>query len=188
MSIAFITTNKHKFQEVQAILTPYSVQVEHLNREYDENHNATLNDIARDAARHLAADLQRPVVVEDTGLFFKAYPGFPGILPKFIFSTLGYSGILKLLEGEDHAATFITVAAYAEPDVEPALFTGRMRGQITTEIHDEEMDVMPYDRIFIPDGRTQVISSLSLTDKNSLSQRGAAFRAFGEYIQRKNIG
>lgn len=183
MSIAFITTNQHKYQEVRAILAPYGVEIEHINQDYNENHDATLDEIARDAAQYLATELQRPIVVEDTGLFFKAFPGFPGTLPKFVFNTLGYPGLFKLLAGEDRTATFITVAAYAKSGEEPRLFKGSMVGQITTKIYDQDIDVMPYDRIFIPDGQTQVISRLSLTTKNNLSQRGAAFRAFGKYVR-----
>jgi inosine/xanthosine triphosphate pyrophosphatase family protein len=57
-----------------------------------------------------------------------------------------------------------------------------MAGTITDEVQHKNRDVMPYDRIFIPDGQATTISGLSLTQKNALSQRGQAFRRLGEYL------
>lgn len=181
MEIAFVTTNRHKFQEVQGILRPYPLDLVHLNREYPENHDASMDDIAREAM-NLSRELQRPLVLEDTGLSFEAYPAFPGALPKFVFTTLGYKGILKLLEGESRNAHFRTVAAYCAPGEDPVLFDGTMRGRIAEEVHNEDIDVMPYDRLFIPEGKSVTISDMRLEEKNTFSQRAQAFRKFGEYV------
>ena len=185
MAIGFVTTNTHKFEEVSALLNPYGVEVEQIDMSYEENHDASLEEIATGAARKLADELSRPIVLEDTGLFFEAYDGFPGALPKFVINTLGFKGIFKLLEGEPRGAYFKTVAAYCEPGKEPAMFEGIMRGQITEKIYDEEKDVMPYEKIFIPEGRDIPISSMTRADKNTLSHRARAFRAFGEYTARQ---
>ncbi len=186
MEIYFVTTNKHKFQEVRDILSDYPIKLEHLDMEYEENHDAGLEEIARQAAVKLSRQLNKPVILEDTGLFFEAYPHFPGALPKFVFETLGYKGIFKLLESETRKAYFKTVAAFCQPDKEPKLFTGLMRGKITNKIYDEEKDAMPYDRIFIPDSKTKTISRMPLSKKNSFSQRGIAFRKLGDHIKKLN--
>lgn len=185
MKIAFITTNKHKFEEVGDILKNYPVELEWLDMEYEENHDAGMEEIARDAARKLAKKLNRKIVLEDTGLFFEAYGGFPGALPKFVYKTLGYKGIFKLLEGENRNAYFKTVAAYCEAGSEPILFEGVMRGVIANEVHNQDKDAMPYDRIFIPEGRMKTVSDMGLEEKNSFSQRAEAFKKFGEYIAGK---
>lgn len=185
MRIAFITTNKHKFQEVQDILKDYPIELEHLSMEYEENHDFSIEEIARSAAKKLAEKLKRPVVVEDTGLFFEAYPGFPGALPKFVFNALGYAGILKLLKAGDRRAYFKAVVGFCEPSQSPALFKGTMKGNITEEVYDIDKDVMVYDRIFIPKGKDQVISKMSLKEKNSFSHRRKAFLKFGEYIVKR---
>ena len=185
MKITFITTNKHKFEEVKDILKDYPIELEHLAMEYEENHDESMEEIATAAAKKLANELKRPVVLEDTGLFFEAYQGFPGALPKFVIKTLGYKGIFKLLAGESRAAYFKTAAAFSEPGQEPVLFAGIMKGEITEKIYNEDVDAMPYDRIFIPDGKTVTISGMTLEEKNSFSQRAQAFRKFGEYIKNK---
>jgi len=171
---------------VAAVLGEFGIKVEQLDMEYEENHDASLEEIAKGAAQKLAIELNKAVVVEDTGLFFTAYPNFPGALPKFVYESLGYKGIFKLLEGEDREAYFKTVAAFCAPEGEPVLFTATMRGQVTEEVHNEEADVMPYDKIFIPEGESVTISDMTMEKKNSFSQRGQVFRQLGEWFQSNN--
>ncbi len=182
MLLHFVTTNKHKFIEASDIMRQYGINLKQLDQSYEENHDASLEQIAQQAAGILAQQLQKTVICEDTGLFFQAYPQFPGALPKFVFNTLGYQGIFKLLAGESRQAYFKTALAIAQPDSQPVLFTATMIGTITEKIHHPRKDVMPYDRIFIPAGQTQTISSMTLKKKNSFSQRSQAFHQLGQYL------
>jgi len=186
MKIIFITTNKYKFKEVRGILKDYPIELEQLSMEYEENHDSGIEEIARGVARKLAIEIGEPILVEDTGLFFEAYNNFPGALPRFVFNTIGYKGIFKLLQGESRKAYFKTVAAYCEPNKEPVLFDGAMKGDITNKIYNEDKDAMPYDRIFIPEGESKTISDMTLEEKNALSQRAESFEKFGDYIVNKN--
>ena len=186
MKITFITTNKHKFKEVQDILKDYPVKLSHLAIDYEENHDESIEEIARGAASRLANKLNKPIVLEDTGLFFEAYNNFPGALPKFVINSIGFKGIFKLLDGESRKAYFKTVAAFCDPGGKAVLFEGIMRGKITDKIYNKDKDEMPYDKIFIPEGKTKTISEMTLEEKNSFSQRAQSFRRFGEYIK-KNI-
>jgi len=183
--VSFVTTNRHKFSEVQEILAPYNIDLKHVDMEYDENHDSSMKDIATDASLMLANKLGKAVVVEDTGLYFAAYQGFPGALPKFVFNSLGYKGIFKLLDGEDRAASFLAVVAYCEPGGSPTLFEGEMKGIITEHIFDEDKDVMPYERIFIPSNEEETISKMSMAEKATVSHRGHAFRRLGKFLAQK---
>lgn len=185
MNIAFITTNKHKFQEVEKILREFPVQLEHINMEYDENHDDGIEEIAKSAAKKLADELNRKVILEDTGLFFEAYNNFPGALPKFVFNSIGFKGIFKLLEGESRDAQFKTVAAFCEPGQQSVLFVGTMKGIIANTVHNQDADVMPYDKIFIPEGKTKPISTMTTDEKNKFSQRAEAFLKFGNFIKKQ---
>ena len=185
MKITFVTTNKHKFAEVQDILKDFPIDLEWLNMKYDEDHEDGIELTAKKAAKKLADELNKPIILEDTGLFFEAYPNFPGSAPKFVFNTLGYKGLLKLLDGENRNAYFQTVAAYCEPGKEPIIFDGIMKGRFAEKILNEDKDAMPYDRFFIPEGHSKTISDMTLMEKSALSQRGIAFKSFGEYITDK---
>ena len=184
MKITFITTNKHKFKEARNILKDFPIELEQLDMDYEENHDKGIEEIARGAAKKLADKLDKPVALEDTGLFFEAYNNFPGALPKFVINSIGFKGIFKLLDGESREAYFKTVAAFCEPCSEPVLFEGIMKGEITKKIYNENKDEMPYDKIFIPEGKTETISEMTLEEKNSFSQRAKAFKKFGEYIKK----
>ena len=183
--VYFVTTNKQKFQEVSDVLKDYPIELEHLNLEYEENHDSSMEEIAKGAAKKLAEELRKAVIVDDTGLFFEAFPGFPGALPKFVFKSLGYRGILKLIEGENRRAYFKTVVGFCEPGKEPLLFEGEMYGQITEEVYglEKDEDAMPYNRIFIPDGETRPIVDTTLQERNKFLQRAKAFIKFGEWIK-----
>jgi len=164
------------------VLQSLGIGLDHVDMTYAESHDLGLEEVARASAERLASELDREVVTEDTGLFFTAFDGFPGALPKFVFNTLGYVGIFKLLAGESREAYFKSVAAYAKPGQPARLFEGIMRGTITEEVQNKDADVMPYDRIFIPRGKAITISAMTLAEKNALSQRAAAFKKLGIYV------
>jgi XTP/dITP diphosphohydrolase len=186
MKITFITTNKHKVEEAKKALEEFPIEIEQLDMEYPEDHDASIEIIAKTAAKKLAEELQKPIVVEDTGIFFEAYENFPGALPKFVFNTIGYKGMFKLLEEESRKAYFKVVVGFCEPGKEPILFDGISKGTITEEIYDEDKDVMPYERIFIHEGNKVTNSKLTREEKNKISHRAEAFRKLGGYINDRN--
>lgn len=188
MKIAFVTTNKGKFEEVESLFKTYGIEVKWLKQKYEEDSDDTIEDTAKKAAKKLADELKMPIVLEDTGLFFEAYEGFPGPSPKFVFSTLGYKGIFKLLDGESRKAYFQTIAAYCKPGDDPVTFSGEMRGEITTKIFnlDKDINSLPYDRIFIPEGKKVTISDMTMDEKNQLSQRSVAFRKLAEFLKKSS--
>jgi len=184
-TILFITTNKHKVEEVSKLLASYDIAVKQVNRQYEENHDDIIQDIARKAAKKLADELKQPVMVEDTGIFFAAYPSFPGTIPKLAFQGLGYGGLLKLLEGKtgkDRGVYFLSCIGYCEPGKEPVIFEGKLNGKVLDHVEDQDKDVMPYERIIVPDSDTRTISKLTREEKNTISHRAQAARKLAEYL------
>jgi len=186
MKICFVTTNKHKVEEVRDILKDYPIELEHLNLEYDENHDLSIEEVAKTAAKKLANKLNKPILLEDTGCFLEAYNNFPGALSKFVINSISYKGIFKLLDRESRKAFFKTVAAFCKPGEEPILFEGILNGEITKEVFHKDKDTMLYNKIFIPEEMNQTISHLSLEEWNKISQRSKAFKKFGEFIKQND--
>jgi XTP/dITP diphosphohydrolase len=180
--ITFITTNKHKFEEVKNILDEFRIEVEQLVMEYDENKETSMDEVCKKASKELAEKLNKSIFVEDTGLFFDAYDNFPGPLPKFVFNGIGFEGIFRLLKDKNRSAYFKTVIGYCEPGKSPILFEDIMTGKFSEEVIKPEKDVMPYDHIFIPEGCNKVIAEMDMETKNSFSQRGKVARKLGEYL------
>lgn len=179
MKLHFVTKNRFKYSEVKRALEPFGIDVIQVADEKIEPKEFTIEEVAELNAKHFYDKLGVPVVVEDTGIFFDAYSSFPGNHPKLMFNLLGYKGLLKLLDGENRNAEFRSVVGYCDSgDVK--LFKGILRGEISEEVHDEDADVMPYERIFLLDGKP--ISKLTREEKNKISHRSKAFNALGKTL------
>ncbi|MFA4941585.1 MAG: non-canonical purine NTP pyrophosphatase [Patescibacteria group bacterium] len=183
MKLIFVTSNKHKVEEIGFELKKYGVELEQVNIGYGEDKDADMEEVAKKAAKELAEKLQKPIIMEDTGLYFNAYNNFPGAMPKFVFNSIGFDGIFRLLEGKDRSAYFRTIIGFCEPGSEPVLFAGEMRGEITDEVHEPEKDGMPYGHIFIPEGHNKTCAEMSVEEKSLVSQRGEAARKLGEFLK-----
>jgi XTP/dITP diphosphohydrolase len=183
--LLFITTNKHKFEEIRNVLNKFGIEIEQLIMEYEEDKESDMADVCKKASRNLVEILNKPLFVEDTGLFFSSYNNFPGPLPKFVFNGIGFNGIFRLLDNKDRSAYFKTVIGYCEPGREPVLFEDVMKGKITKKIILPEKEAMPYDHIFIPEGYDKAIVEMDMETKNSFSQRGKVARKLGEFLKNK---
>lgn len=182
MRLIFVTTNRHKAEEVAKILEPYGIKVTQKAKDYPEVHELGVEGIARKAAKDLAEELGEAVCVEDTGLFFDAYPGFPGPLPKFVLQTLGFDGIMKLLENKEREAEWRCAVGYCEPGGDPEVFVGTLEGRIAESVDTSNPDPMGYDPIFIAEGHDSQLSSMTTEEKNRISHRAEAFRKLGREL------
>jgi XTP/dITP diphosphohydrolase len=179
MKIYFVTTNKHKVEEVKAIIGKLNIEVVQLPEEKYEHKEMELKEVTEFNAKRFYEKHKKPIVVEDTGVFFDAYPGFPGSHPKLMFALLGYKGLLRLVAGESRKAHFKSVATYYDGK-NMKTFEGTLDGVISDTIHDEHADVLPYERIFLVDGKP--LSSFSREEKNRISHRSKAFVLLGEWL------
>ena len=185
MKLLFITTNKHKFQEVADVLKEYNIEIEQKTIDYPEDKDDEMDQVAKKAAKNLAEELGQPVIVEDTGLYFNAYNNFPGAMPKYVINGIGFDGIFRLLKDKDRTAYFKTVIGYCQPGQEPKTFEAELHGTITEEVVDPDADTMPYNHIFIADGQTKATSQLSLKEFNQISHRAKCTRKLGQYLTKK---
>lgn len=103
--------------------------------------------------------LNKPLIVEDSGIFIKSLNGFPKTFIHFVESTIGIKNILKMMEGiENRKAEFRQSLAYIEPGMkEPKVFTYidggyTLADRIWVPKHG---DTGEFDKIMIPPGETQ---------------------------------
>ncbi len=183
--LIFVTTNKYKFKEINDILKKYDIELEHFDHEYSEAKEDSLEEVSKKAAKILADKLGKPLIVEDTGIFFKSYNNFPGALPKFVINGIGFEGIFRLLKDKDRTAYFKSVIAYCQPGQKPILFIGEISGKILKEVIEPDIEAMPYTHIFVPDGTGKAVVQMTLEEKNAISHRGEAARKLAEYLKLK---
>lgn len=149
MKITLITSNKFKLKELKKYLEP-EIQVEHIDKEYSELRSDDSEEIAKEAAKRLAEEMKKPLIVEDSGLFIESLKDFPGTCSKYIHERIGLKGILKLMEGvEDRTCFYKSAVAYCEPGKEILSFLGEEKGSIS--LIEKGTNGFGHDPIFIPE-------------------------------------
>ncbi|RUS19204.1 inosine triphosphate pyrophosphatase-like protein, partial [Endogone sp. FLAS-F59071] len=145
----FVTGNKNKLIEVQAILEGAVDLVSH-KLDLPEM-QGTPQEVAIAKCKKAAEILNGPVVTEDTCLCFNAMKGLPGPYIKWFVEYLGLDGLNRTLAGfEDKSAyALCTFALSRGPDTEPILFEGRTEGKIVPARGPGDFG---WDSVFQPDG------------------------------------
>ena len=174
-----MTGNAHKAREVAAFFHGI-LEVEHVPLDCPELKHDDVGEIARGKAAWAFGQLHRPLIVDDTGFSIHALGGFPGPYAAYVLSTLGNTGILKLLEGvEDRAAFFETAIAHADRTGTIRVFRGRIDGTNTGS--PRGTGGFGYDPIFEVNDRT--LAELTLGEKSRISHRARALQALRTWME-----
>lgn len=179
MKLFFVTGNRNKFEEVKKVTDRHGIELEWSDVDVIEQKLKTEKEVAIAKALTALKILNKPVLVEDTGIYLEAYKDFPGPNAKVVFNGVGINGILKLLEGKPRGARFVTSFAFAKPNLHPLAFTGECAGRIA-EKPSEKVD-FAYDTIFIPEGETRTFSEMTKEEKEQYSHRAKALDGFIEW-------
>ncbi len=183
ITLLFITSNAHKFQEAREILKPYEIKLEHFNAVYPEIRADDVEEVAKEAAQSLFEKTGKPLMVEDSGLFIDSLNGFPGAYSAWIFGKIGNAGILKLLgEEKERRAYFKSCVAYADSKMQET-FCGTVRGTISKR--EIGSGGFGYDPIFVPEGENRTFAE-NETLKNKISHRSNAFTDFAKWYSSYN--
>lgn len=177
MRLTFVTGNPGKFSEAKRLLGSIA-DLEQDTNGYLEPQVDTLEAVARHGLDEVGRRLDTPFFLEDAGLFVDALGGFPGVYSAYVFRTLGWAGVLKLLEGIDdeaRTARFTAVVGYRDAHGQDHLFRGDAEGRI---LHDGRGEGgFGFDPIFTAaDGDGRSFAELDHQEKAALSHRGAALR------------
>lgn len=172
----FITGNKFKAEEASAILE-FKVK----NLQPPELQSDSLEEIAEHSALWAFEKTGEALFVDDSGLFVKALQGFPGPYSSFVFRTLGWQGLLKLMEGiNERQAHFKSVVAYVDASGKAQSFTGRCDGIITTEGRGSAG--FGFDPVFVPAGTEKTFSEDPVY-KAQVDHRVTALRQLKAFLE-----
>jgi len=179
--IVFITSNKNKFKEAEKLITPLGFKLIQKNPGYPEIQSDSLEEVVRYGIEYLR-DKFDTFFLEDSGLFIKSLKNFPGVFSKFVFTTIGNEGIVKLMENiKMRDAVFRAVIGYY--DGEAKIFKGECKGRISEEIRGDHG--FGYDPIFIPQGCEKTFGEMMTEEKNQYSHRGKALKGFVQYLKQR---
>ncbi len=175
----FVTSNRHKFEEVSEIAKKFSVTVKWVELKYEEIQEDTTDKISYDSCRKLVGKVDPPFFIDDSGLYIESLGGFPGPYSSYVSKTIGNQGILKLVP-ENRKAFFETVVSFFD-GFRIIQFRGTVNGSISK---------MPggsggfgFDPIFIPENSERTFAEMSTEEKNMISHRNLAFSALFKYIE-----
>lgn len=187
--LVFATNNKHKLEEIRAILKG---RVEVLSLAdidcYDDIPETadTLEGNALIKARHIYTKYGLYCFADDTGLEVEALDGAPGVYSaRYAGEGCSFADnvakMLRALEGveEPRLARFRTVIALIDEQGEH-LFEGVVSGDILTQAEGE--GGFGYDPIFRPEGYERSFASLGDDIKNRISHRARATERLAEYL------
>lgn len=174
--IYFVTSNKGKFVEAQAIFGDLVQK----NIGYNELQVDTLEEVVDFGMEEVMTRLKGAIMIEDAGMFIDGLKGFPGVYSAYVQKTIGNSGILQLMEGmDDRMAAFKSVVGYAEPDMKPIIFKGELKGEIGFE--PRGTGGFGYDPIFYVNGKS--LAEMSIEEKNRISHRAGSMKALKQWLE-----
>ena len=189
MKLLFATNNKHKLEEMRAILGDKVevLSLADINCCDDISETAdTLEGNALIKARYIYEKFAISCFADDTGLEVEALNGAPGVYSARYAgenndSEANISKLLLNLAGKNNRqAQFRTVIALII-NGEEKLFEGVVRGTIA-EVRKGSSG-FGYDPVFIPEGYDVSFSEMAIEQKNSISHRSRAAAALNDYLQ-----
>jgi XTP/dITP diphosphohydrolase len=188
MTLCFATNNRHKLQEIQAVLgaaftlvTPQDVGC---HEELPET-GRTLEANSFEKTKFLSDHYRVNAFGDDTGLEVPALGGEPGV------DSAHYAGpardaaanmkkLLQNLEGKpDRSARFRTVITLVL-DGDIRQFEGIVAGTLLDA--PRGTGGFGYDPLFVPDGHDRTFAEMTVEEKGTLSHRARAFEKLKSYL------
>lgn len=152
-TIYYATGNDGKFKQVKHLIENQNknLQIEQFIGDIPEIQTTDQKAIAISKALQAWELVKKPLLVDDSGLYFTQYNNFPGTLTKFIYQGIGRKGILKLVE-DDNRAFFLVYLVYIFDDNKFEIFEGKVNGTIKPATEEPSHPQLPMNNIFYPEG------------------------------------
>ncbi|MFH1256592.1 MAG: non-canonical purine NTP pyrophosphatase [Candidatus Diapherotrites archaeon] len=178
------TSNKHKVREIREILKPVGVELVQKKLPISEPDFESIEEVAIHKAKEAYAKVGKPLIAEDTGIYFGAYKNFPGHLAKRVWVSIGFDGLFRLLKGKKRTASFKVVICFIWGKNKFKLFSGELHGKILSRAVKPKADRLPYEKIFVPNGHKKAVVEMGLREKNEISHRAVAAKKLAKWLER----
>ena len=171
LPLVFVTSRAEKAAEAARL----GFSIERLDVDLPEPQALDPSEIVDAKARSAYALLERPVLVEDSGLAIRAWGGFPGALVRWLEKSAGVAAMAKMLDGfPDRSATAVCAIAYCDGG-EVVSARGEVSGSIAASPRGSQG--FGWDVIFVPDGATRTFAEMAPAEKDRVSHRRRAWDA-----------
>ena len=191
MKMILASKNQHKLVELSAILSQFGFEIA-LESEYGldidvEETGTTFEENSFLKAEAVMKASGLPVLADDSGLMVDALGGAPGVYsaryggPDCISDSDRIDYLLKKLENVPEGkrtAKFVSVITLVTPDGKEIVARGECPGHILFERHGN--GGFGYDPVFFAEDAGCTFAELAPEQKNQVSHRARALRAFVE--------
>lgn len=186
------TRNRGKVKEIKAFLDGLvgevfcAADISDLPETREDG--ATFAENALKKAREACQATGLPVLADDSGLVVDGLGGRPGVYSARFAGPDADDAAnnrqllqeIAMIPAVGRKAAFVCCMAYVTPDGTEQLFEGKVKGTIIDQPRGEHG--FGYDPLFLVDGYQQTMAELPLDEKNRISHRGQALRAFHDYL------
>ncbi len=178
--IYFVTGNKNKIKEAQAIMP----EIEGLDLDLAEIQELNPQKILE--AKLEEAKKYKPncnLIVEDLSLEIEGMNGLPGPLIKWFLKSVGIEGVVKMAKmfGNQKTIARLTLG-FANELGENKFFEGVVEGKIVEPRGESDFG---WDPIFVPEGFKKTYAEMGMEEKNKISHRKIALEKLKEYLNEK---
>ena len=191
MKLVLASKNAHKLVEMKDILSQLGVEVvleSEAGVDVDvEETGATFEENAYLKAHAVMEASGLPAIADDSGLCVDALNGAPGVYSaRYGGPGLDDAGRYKLLlenmRGQlDRRCKFVSAICCCFPNGDRVEARGECAG--TLAYAPKGADVFGYDPVFFVPGLKKTFAELSPEEKNAISHRGNALKAFREKLE-----
>lgn len=156
MNVVFVTGNANKAKYFSELV---GLTIDHHAADAAEIQSLDLVEIATHKAKEAYAQLGRPVIVEDAGVYISALGQLPGPFIKWFIQEAGLEKICRLVDAnKDRSAEARDTFVYYDGDVLKH-FTGSLGGKIADEPRGN--GGYDWDKIFIPENEDRTLAEMN---------------------------
>lgn len=184
LQIRFLSSNKFKIAEAQAILDRAGVHVLPINLKIEELQTEDTKQLVKDKALKAFHMVGRPLFVEHTGLYLNYMNGLPGGLTQIFWDTLLADKFSEMFgNAPDCTVTAKTIIGYIDGK-QFHHFEGSVPGKIVDTPRGN--GDFQWDCVFMPDGYEQTFAELGDL-KNEISMRRRALDSFADFLKLRGM-
>jgi len=176
-TLFFVTSNEGKIKEAKEILG-FPIEVAKL--ELDEIQSLQLEDIVTHKVKQAYEKIQKPVIVDDVGLYIEDWGGFPGPFIKFLIESGGNELLINMMKSALSRKVVAKAAIGFYNGTNLKTFIGEINGTISEEPLGD--NGWGWDNVFIPEHSDKTYAQMTSEEKNQMSHRRAALEKLREFL------
>lgn len=164
--IIFVTHNPGKIAHAKKVLKDTNVKI--FEYEVEEPRSDDITYISKYKVLEAYKLVKKPCISLDCGFWIDALNGFPRAFVNFVLDTIGISGILKLMQGEENRACRFTECLSYYDGKELYQFMGKHEGNLAKEILGQDRKEKWSDLWYIyqPYGYDKTLAQMTEEERN----------------------